>query len=493
MQMAYLYSGEGLYDKAISSIKTADSLVAKYDIKSLTDRIYNAYVWVYEAEKDFGNANLYYKKLALLKDSIWDKDKTNSMLGLEIKYETEKKEQEITLLNKDAALQKIELERDRENILRKNLEAAEAKDKITFLDQEDKIKQLEIDTENTELQGQKYLSENRAKNIEALKKEKDLQESEVKRQKLLKNTGLGGGILILALALILFNRNRAIRRQKKKVEETVDELTVARQKLQESEKGLERKVDERTQELADTNEKLTNEIQERIKAEAEIIEFNKKVAELQMTSLRLQMNPHFIFNSLNSIQYFIYNNNKEEAGEYLTKFSRLIREILEHANDNTISQADEIKMLELYLELEMLRFDNKFDYELEIDPAIDLYNIEIPSMLIQPFVENAIIHGLMGKNDTKGKIKIIFQKEGDGIRCIIEDNGIGREKAEEIKKQRVMHKKSLGIKVTKDRLEMMMKTSSNIKEEYINITDLKDKKGMPVGTRVEIRIPVEED
>ena len=307
------------------------------------------------------------------------------------------------------------------------------------------------------------MSENRAKNIEALKKEKDLQESEVKRQKLLKNTGLGGGILILALALILFNRNRAIRRQKKKVEETVDELTVARQKLQESEKGLERKVDERTQELADTNEKLTNEIQERIKAEAEIIEFNKKVAELQMTSLRLQMNPHFIFNSLNSIQYFIYNNNKEEAGEYLTKFSRLIREILEHANDNTISQADEIKMLELYLELEMLRFDNKFDYELEIDPAIDLYNIEIPSMLIQPFVENAIIHGLMGKNDTKGKIKIIFQKEGDGIRCIIEDNGIGREKAEEIKKQRVMHKKSLGIKVTKDRLEMMMKTSSNIK------------------------------
>jgi sensor histidine kinase YesM len=300
-----------------------------------------------------------------------------------------------------------------------------------------------------------------------------------------------GGMLILVFSLILFNRNRVISKAKQKVEATVNELTIAREKLLESEKELEYKVVLRTAELAGANEQLHYEIVERNKAEAEIIDFNRKVAELQMTALRLQMNPHFIFNSLNSIQHFIYNNNKAEAAAYLSKFSRLIREILEHDNDNTIIQAEEMKMLELYIQLEMLRFDHKFDYILDIDSKIDIENIEIPTMLIQPFVENAILHGLIPKKDGKGSIIISFKKEGQSIICIIEDNGIGREQAEAMKAGRIMNKTSLGIKVTKDRLSMLRHNTEN--EGYVEIIDLKDEKGNATGTRVEIRIPVEDD
>jgi len=317
-------------------------------------------------------------------------------------------------------------------------------------------------------------------------KEKEHQNDRLKLQI---NLFVAGLAFILLLTILLFNRNRIITKAKKKVETVVNELTIAQQKLKESEKELENKVEVRTSELANANEQLIHEIEEKNKAEAELIEFNKKVAELQMTSLRLQMNPHFIFNSLNSIQHFIYNNNKEEAAGYLAKFSSLIRQILEHANENTIVPADDLKMLQLYLELEMLRFDHKFEYELDIDPDIDIHNIEIPSMLIQPFVENAILHGLVPKENGKGKIIIRLRKNKNSIECIIEDNGIGRDKSVEVNAKSIRNKKSLGIKVSRERLAMLNTDEEN--EGSVAITDLKDLKGNPLGTRVEIRIPID--
>jgi ligand-binding sensor domain-containing protein len=178
---------------------------------------------------------------------------------------------------------------------------------------------------------------------------------------------------------------------------------------------------------------------------------NKQIAEIRMIALRGQMNPHFIFNSLNSIQHFITTRDKEEALNYLSKFSRLIRKILENSRENTVSISNELQLLELYIQLEQLRFSNKFDYHIEIDEKIDTENTEIPPLLIQPYIENAIIHGLINKND-KGDLWLSLERNNGLLVCKIEDNGIGRAKAQEIEQGKVSRHKSLGIKVTEERI-----------------------------------------
>jgi ligand-binding sensor domain-containing protein/two-component sensor histidine kinase len=224
--------------------------------------------------------------------------------------------------------------------------------------------------------------------------------------------------------------------------------------------------------------------------EQEKTEINKMLSEARLIALRAQMNPHFIFNSLNSIQQFIYNNNKEEAASYLSKFSRLIRQILEHSSQGTILLQDEVIILSLYLELEALRFQNKFSFNIDVDEDIDPGYTEIPSMLIQPYIENAILHGLVNK-EGNGHISINIKADGDNenvLICTIEDDGIGREKAMEINKKKVFKykNKSMGMSVTNDRLTILNQYQN--KNIAVGITDLHD----PTGTRVQISIPVDE-
>jgi len=223
------------------------------------------------------------------------------------------------------------------------------------------------------------------------------------------------------------------------------------------------------------------------KREEEKTRLNKQISEIELKALRAQMNPHFIFNSLNSIQHFITNNDGESANKYLSKFAKLMRMILEGSKKPTISVTDEIKALSFYMELESLRFENKFNYDIKLDPAIDIHNTDIPTMLIQPYVENAIWHGLMNKS-RKGMININLKLEEEALHCIIEDNGIGREKARELKKQNFNEHKSIGMQVTQERLEIL--NTLQKKETNINITDLKDEEGKAIGTKVEIYIPI---
>lgn len=221
--------------------------------------------------------------------------------------------------------------------------------------------------------------------------------------------------------------------------------------------------------------------------EQEKTRLNKQISDIELKALRAQMNPHFIFNSLNSIQHFITNNDAESANKYLSKFAKLMRMILEGSKKTTISVTDEIKALSFYMELESLRFENKFDYNIKLDPAIDIHNTEIPTMLIQPYVENAIWHGLMNKS-MKGLINIELKLAEDALHCIIEDNGIGRDKAKELKKQNLNAYKSIGMLVTQERLEIL--NALQEKETNIDITDMKDAAGKPKGTKVEIYIPI---
>jgi LytS/YehU family sensor histidine kinase len=186
------------------------------------------------------------------------------------------------------------------------------------------------------------------------------------------------------------------------------------------------------------------------------VELEKKNLETEQRLLRSQMNPHFIFNSMNSIQSYISGNDNFTAMAYLSKFAQLMRGILENSREAMISLEEEINTLVLYIELEQLRFKNKFDYKLEFGPEIYPETTYIPPMLVQPFVENAIKHGLRNK-DGKGLLKIGFRKRNRLIECIIEDNGIGREQAKAMYNERNKNHQSLGMQVTHDRIDAFKK------------------------------------
>jgi len=219
-------------------------------------------------------------------------------------------------------------------------------------------------------------------------------------------------------------------------------------------------------------------------------EYEKKLANVEMSALLAQMNPHFLFNSLNSIDSYIIRNESKKASEYLNNFARLMRLILQNSRSNYISLKDELEALDLYLQMESLRFKNKFNYSIQVSETIDTSSIVLPPMLIQPYVENAIWHGLMHKsNGEEGKVELQLSKQQDALLCVIVDNGIGRKKAAELKAQRhTNHKRSMGMQITEDRIEIINKLY-NI-NTTVKIYDVENTSGESKGTRVELTIPV---
>jgi ligand-binding sensor domain-containing protein len=226
------------------------------------------------------------------------------------------------------------------------------------------------------------------------------------------------------------------------------------------------------------------------KKEQEKTAFNKKIAEMEMKALRSQMNPHFIFNSMNAIQHYMIRYDAFTAQRYLAKFAKLIRNILDHSKSTYITVEEEVESISLYLELEKMRFDDKFEYEVFVDPVLTSEDITIPSMLIQPFVENAIWHGLVHKAD-KGKLIVKLEQKQSLIVCTIEDNGIGRKKAEEYKKHEPRQHKSYGMQITKERLELLNEQRHNDDLSFI-VTDMVDDQQNALGTKVEIFIVMSE-
>jgi tetratricopeptide (TPR) repeat protein len=219
------------------------------------------------------------------------------------------------------------------------------------------------------------------------------------------------------------------------------------------------------------------------------LETNKHTLQLELRSLRAQMNPHFIFNSLSSIHRFIWSNNQEEASDYLTKFSRLMRMILDNTQYTFISLNKELESLRLYLDLEKLRCNDVFDYRIIVAEDINEEEVMIPPMIVQPYVENAIWHGLVHKSG-KGLLEIAVSLKGKTLTCTVTDNGIGRKKAIEIKEKKGQTHRSMGMKVTEGRIDLIRKIN-NTKEADVNITDLEDEAGKALGTQVILILPVE--
>ena len=208
--------------------------------------------------------------------------------------------------------------------------------------------------------------------------------------------------------------------------------------------------------------------------------------ETELKLLRQQMNPHFIYNALNSIQSYISANNTEIAERYLAKFAQLMRNILEQSREPEVLLAKEIESLTQYIELEQLRFSNKFSYTIEMDRAIDPNYVCIPSMLIQPYVENSILHGLHHKTG-KGSLWIVFKKQDSIIHCTVEDDGVGRFVSDSINKSNTPKKQSLGHIITEDRIKLLNNLYQS--DISIHVEDLKDSGSNASGTRVLISMP----
>ncbi len=206
--------------------------------------------------------------------------------------------------------------------------------------------------------------------------------------------------------------------------------------------------------------------------------------ELEKRMLRAQMDPHFIFNSLNSIQHFITTNDKTSALKYLSKFSRLVRQVLENSVNTQVPLADEIKLLEHYMALEELRYNHSFGYVIQVDESVDVYDTEIPFLLIQPYVENALVHGLRHKAEA-GQLRIEIKQEDHSLLCRVEDNGVGRIKARQYRGQSAFP--SRGMSVTQQRLDTL--NHDKTEKTQVHTYDLVDEQGNACGTRVDIVIP----
>jgi LytS/YehU family sensor histidine kinase len=224
--------------------------------------------------------------------------------------------------------------------------------------------------------------------------------------------------------------------------------------------------------------------------ERRLADLRLQVAHTRQQALRAQMNPHFIFNCLNSINGFILQNDAATASTFLIKFSKLIRLILEHSNEKTIPLQSELDALKLYIEMEALRFGKKFSYRIDVAPDVQPGALDVPPLILQPFVENSIWHGLLHK-EAGGHLEVRVNRRNGLLECIIEDNGIGRKASQANKPATPTHRKSLGMRLTGERLALLneqKKTGS-----AVEVVDLEDAAGKAAGTRVILSMPILND
>ncbi len=213
--------------------------------------------------------------------------------------------------------------------------------------------------------------------------------------------------------------------------------------------------------------------------------FNKRVAELESTALRAQMNPHFLFNSINSVKSLISHGDSHKATQYLTRFGQLIRQVLANSEKPLVRLQEELEALRLYLEIEQLRFQN-FTYEITVDAGVNADFVEVPPLILQPYVENAIWHGLMHKTTGDRQLNVNVSRKGNYLHMTVADNGIGREAARQIKMLGNARKGGMGMRLTSDRLNLLHKIYGQ--EVTVIVEDL-SANGKPAGTKVNITIP----
>ena len=322
------------------------------------------------------------------------------------------------------------------------------KDSVALDEFSKKLAIYKAATENQKKQAQIELLNN-----EKLINQQQLQlsEQQVKGESFKKNILISGVLILMLLGFVIF-RNINLKQKNEAHRHEIIEKELNLQKLE----------------------------SERIKSELQ-----QQATDLEMQALRAQMNPHFIFNSLNSINRFILQNNKAQASEYLTKFSKLVRLILQNSQVSLIPLENELEALQLYLELEAVRFDDHFEFNIIVEDELNAAGLKVPPLIIQPYAENAIWHGLMHKEE-KGHLQIELYEEENMLCCKITDDGVGRKKAVELKSKSASTHKSMGMQITANRITMLQKEKNS---PTIKITDLILPDGTGGGTEVLIKIP----
>jgi len=427
---AKAYYGKKEYANALTNARTSFALTKKTSRNLLLIDNCQLLSDIFNKLGKSDSAYFYLKHYTFLKDSIINRQFYKRLN--EYKKETEdlKRIGQIKLLQKDNLIKEQQLQ---QQILLK--EQSEAQ--LTLLDKNNEIKDQQLLIKDQSLKEQTLLKDQKQSQLTLSDKENKLKDQRLKQQTTIRNALLGGLLLFILLGVFVF----------------------------------------RVFSLKRKNEKLS------IKKEQ--AELQQKVSELEMQALRAQMNPHFIFNCLNSINRFIFKNETNVASDYLTRFSRLIRMVLLHSQKKLVPLEDELEMLKLYLDMERLRFKDAFDYHITTTNAIENSSVFIPPLLLQPFCENAIWHGLMHK-DGQGHLNVQLNEEGGVLYCTITDNGVGREKAEEFKSKSAEKEKSMGLKITKERLSLLNQGTTG--GTFYKIEDLINEQGEIAGTKVNLQI-----
>ena len=365
-----VYISKRDYAKAKEWLQKGFQLAKQIGARPLLIQSYKGLAALSESMGNYKNAYKYEQFYVQYNDSLFSEKSTKQIAEMQTKYETEKKEQQINLLEKERQIQSLEFSKEQE---------------------------------------------------------------QVEKEKAIRNSSIAVFLLLIIFGWITYKRQRS----KEKAEQA------------------------------------------------------QQYAELEMKALRSQINPHFIFNLLASIQQFIYSQKPDTANEYLSRFSKLIRMIFDHSREKSISLADDLETLKLYIELEALRLDHKFEYHVHIEQGIDTEEIKIPPLIIQPIVENAIWHGI-SPLEGKGVIDIFLRmnggKKNNILECIVKDNGIGRKRSKENKRKDIPEHQSQGVSITKERLEIL--NAMHGSKNSIEIIDLLSENKWPCGTEVHIFIPL---
>ncbi len=424
--------GEKKYEQALKYATEAQSYLKQMGVRTLMMDNYKLLSEIYEKMNRPDNAYNYFKLHTGLKDSLINRQFFFKLNSLKSESEEQKKTGLIQLLQKDNQLKE-------QSLIKESLLQQQKDGQLALLDKDNEVKDQQIQLREQDLKEQILLREKNQSKLNLLDNENKLKDQKLKQQIFIQNALLAGLLLFIILSIFIF-RNLSLKRK---------------------------------------NDRLRNE-----KRQAEL---QQKASELEMQALRAQMNPHFIFNCLSSINKFILKNDTDTASDYLTRFSRLIRQSLTNSQLSLIPLSDEIEMLRLYLDMERLRFSDSFSYTITYENSIEPETVYVPPMLLQPFCENAIWHGLMHKEGA-GKLDVVLSIEKGQLRCIIADNGIGRTRAAEFKTKSNGKQKSLGLKITTERLALF--NNQNSTHDFYRTEDVLDTSGNISGTKVVLDIKI---
>lgn len=420
---AKAYLGKNDYPSALTNARMGHSLLGKIKSNTYLINDYQVLSDIFNKMGKYDSAFYYLKLYTESKDSLLKKQLYIKLNDYKKEAEEAKRIGQINLLQKNNLIREQELQQ--QILLKKQNET-----QLSLLDKSNEIKDQKI-------KEQTLIKEQNQVQLILLDKENKLKDQRLKQQAIIRNALLGGLLLFILLGVFVF-RGLSLKRKN-----------------------------------------------ERLQSEKKQAELQQQSTELEMQALRAQMNPHFIFNCLSSINKFVLKNDTDVASDYLTRFSRLIRLVLTNSQLSLIPLSDEIEMLRLYLDMERLRFSDSFDYNIIYANTIEPETIYIPPMLLQPFCENAIWHGLMHK-EGQGKLEVMMSINDNQLQCIITDNGIGRKRAAELKTKSGTKQKSFGLKITTERLALFNNEKSL--QTFYNSEDVVDEDGKVAGTKVVLKI-----